>query len=313
MGGKVAKPIDLKKNGWSTIGAWVKKFKGGAVNSAIDLIKGNWKDKSVAGWVKSSSSDNTANAGINLVKGNWAKKSVAGWVKANSSSNSVTVTVNLKKKGGKAAGGGIFTKRDFTLLAGGGVITDSIWKATPKYAGGTNNAHGSMFIAGEAGAELVGHINGRTEVMNRFQLASVMEHAIVVGMSRFTQFWSELSKNVVLCANGVINAVLVSADAINGNMAMATATSYEGVNRLARYAVSEDSRNINNDRISNEEWKRNMRDFYVEYVEPTLKGIANDTKRQADKKETTVVQIGNKTVAKSIREQEKANGYRFTK
>lgn len=313
MGGKVAKPIDLKKHGWSTIGAWVKKFKGGAVNSAIDLIKGNWKDKSVAGWVKSSSSDNTANAGINLVKGNWAKKSVAGWVKANSSSNSVTVTVNLKKKGGKAAGGGIFTKRDFTLLAGGGVITDSIWKATPKYAGGTNNAHGSMFIAGEAGAELVGHINGRTEVMNRFQLASVMEHAIIVGMSRFTQFWSELSKNVVLCANGVINAVLVSADVINGNMAMATATSYEGVNRLARYAVSDDSRNINNDRISNEEWKRNMRDFYVEYVEPTLKGIANDTKRQADKKETTVVQIGNKTVAKSIREQEKANGYRFTK
>ena len=170
-----------------------------------------------------------------------------------------------------------------------------------------------MFIAGEAGAELVGHINGRTEVMNRFQLASVMEHAIVVGMSRFTQFWSELSKNVVLCANGVINAVLVSADAINGNMAMATATSYEGVNRLARYAVSDDSRNINNDRISNEEWKRNMRDFYVEYVEPTLKGIANDTKRQADKKETTVVQIGNKTVAKAVREQEKANGYKFTK
>lgn len=313
MGGKVAKPIDLKKNGWSKVSSWVSKFKGDAVKSAIDLIKGNWKDKSVAGWVKSSSSDNTANAGINLVKGNWAKKSVAGWVKANSSSNSVTVTVNLKKKGSKAAGGGIFTKRDFTLLAGGGVITDSIWKATPKYAGGTNNAHGSMFIAGEAGAELVGHINGRTEVMNRFQLASVMEHAIVVGMSRFTQFWSELSKNVVLCANGVINAVLVSADAINGNMAMATATSYEGVNRLARYAVSDDSRSINNDRISNEEWKRNMRDFYVEYVEPTLKGIANDTKRQADKKETTVVQIGNKTVAKSIREQEKANGYRFTK
>ena len=315
MGGKVAKPINLKTNGWSKVSSWItKSHMGGNVAKAIDLAKGNWKKKSVAGWV--GSKDNIGDPvekSINLVKGNWAKKSVAEWVKDHSSSNSVTVKVNLKKNGGKTAGGGIFTKRDFTLLAGGGVITDSIWKATPKYAGGTNNAHGSMFIAGEAGAELVGHINGRTEVMNRFQLASVMEHAIVVGMSRFTQFWSELSKNVVLCANGVINAVLVSADAINGNMAMATATSYEGVNRLARYAVSDDSRNINNDRISNEEWKRNMRDFYVEYVEPTLKGIANDTKRQADKKETTVVQIGNKTVAKSIREQEKANGYRFTK
>lgn len=313
MGGKVAKPIDLKKNGWSKVSSWItKSHMGGNVSKAIGLTKG-WKGDTVADWVKSKSGKDVDKA-IDLVRGNWSKyKSVAGWVKDHSSSESITVTVNLKKKGGKAAGGGIFTKRDFTLLAGGGVITDSIWKATPKYAGGTNNAHGSMFIAGEAGAELVGHINGRTEVMNRFQLASVMEHAIVVGMSRFTQFWSELSKNVVLCANGVINAVLVSADAINGNMAMATATSYEGVNRLARYAVSEDSRNINNDRISNEEWKRNMRDFYVEYVEPTLKGIANDTKRQADKKETTVVQIGNKTVAKSIREQEKANGYRFTK
>lgn len=315
MGGKVAKPINLKTNGWSKVSSWItKSHMGGNVAKAIDLKKGNWKDKSVGGWV--GSKDNIGDPVkkfINLAKGNWKDKSVAEWVKANSKSESITVTVNLKKKGSKAAGGGIFTKRDFTLLAGGGVITDSIWKATPKYAGGTSNAHGSMFIAGEAGAELVGHINGRTEVMNRFQLASVMEHAIVVGMSRFTQFWSELSKNVVLCANGVINAVLVSADAINGNMAMATATSYEGVNRLARYAVSDDSRSINNDRISNEEWKRNMRDFYVEYVEPTLKGIANDTKRQADKKETTVVQIGNKTVAKSIREQEKANGYRFTK
>lgn len=313
MGGKVAKPIDLKKNGWSKVSSWISKsYMGGKVAKAIDLTKG-WKGDTVADWVKSKSGDSVGKA-VSLVKGNWKGKSVAEWVKANSKSEEVIVTVKLKKKGANgAAGGGIFTKRDFTFLASGGVITDSIWKATPKYAGGTNNAHGSMFIAGEAGAELVGHINGRTEVMNRFQLASVMEHAIVVGMSRFTQFWSELSKNVVLCANGVINAVLVSADAINGNMAMATATSYEGVNRLARYAVSDDSRNINNDRISNEEWKRNMRDFYVEYVEPTLKGIANDTKRQADKKETTVVQIGNKTVAKAVREQEKANGYRFTK
>lgn len=312
MGGKVAKPIDLKKNGWSKVSSWVSKFKGNPVNAAVKLAKKDWK--TVGEWVGSKgNTGDPVKKSINLAKGNWAGKTVEEWVKKHSTGNGITVTVNLKKKGGKAAGGGIFTKRDFTLLAGGGVITDSIWKATPKYAGGTNNAHGSMFIAGEAGAELVGHINGRTEVMNRFQLASVMEHAIVVGMSRFTQFWSELSKNVVLCANGVINAVLVSSDAINGNMAMATATSYEGINRLARYAVSEDSRNINNDRISDEEWKRNMRDFYVEYVEPTLKGIANDTKRQADKKETTVVQIGNKTVAKSIREQEKANGYRFTK
>lgn len=177
MGGKVAKPIDLKKHGWSTIGAWVKKFKGGAVGAAVELTKKDWK--TVEGWVGSKNNRGGAvGKSINLAKGNWAGKTVEEWVKSKSSGYGITVKVNLKK-GGKAAGGGIFTKRDFTLLAGGGVITDSIWKATPKYAGGTNNAHGSMFIAGEAGAELVGHINGRTEVMNRFQLASVMEHAIV--------------------------------------------------------------------------------------------------------------------------------------
>ena len=55
-----------------------------------------------------------------------------------------------------------------------------------------------------------------------------------------------------------------------------------------------------------------MREFYREYVEPTLKEIANDTKRQADKSEKTVVQIGNRTVTDAVIEQQEANGYSFT-
>lgn len=45
------------------------------------------------------------------------------------------------------------------------------------YANGTTNAglHGSMFVAGENGAEMVGHINGQTEVLNRSQIAMAMK------------------------------------------------------------------------------------------------------------------------------------------
>jgi hypothetical protein len=39
-----------------------------------------------------------------------------------------------------------------------------------------------MFIAGEAGPEVVGHIGGRTEVLNRSQLASTMHSAVISGM-----------------------------------------------------------------------------------------------------------------------------------
>ena len=57
---------------------------------------------------------------------------------------------------------------------------------------------------------------------------------------------------------------------------------------------------------------KNIRDFYHEYVEPTLREIATDTKRQADKDEKTVVQVGNRVVNDAITTQRRANGYSFT-
>ena len=63
-------------------------------------------------------------------------------------------------------------------FASGGVMTKSFWKALPKYAGGTRNAHGSLFVAGEAGPEVLGHIGGRTEVLNQSQLAATMFAAV---------------------------------------------------------------------------------------------------------------------------------------
>lgn len=58
-------------------------------------------------------------------------------------------------------------------------------------------------------------------------------------------------------------------------------------------------------------FKEGMIEFYREYMEPTMREMAVDMKRQADKKEETVVQIGNRTVHDAVIEQREANGYSF--
>ena len=64
--------------------------------------------------------------------------------------------------------------------ARGGAFYGGSWHDIPQYAGGTANAHGSLFVAGEAGPEIVGHIGGRTEVLNQSQIAA----SIAAGVHR---------------------------------------------------------------------------------------------------------------------------------
>lgn len=67
----------------------------------------------------------------------------------------------------------------------GGIYSNGSWKNIPQYANGGVPSHGSMFIAGERGAEIVGHINGKTEVLNQSQTASAIYSAVVSAMSQF--------------------------------------------------------------------------------------------------------------------------------
>ena len=95
--------------------------------------------------------------------------------------SSIANIFTQKAEGGAFYGG---SWHDIPQFSSGGVITKdfmSSFSAIPRYAGGTVNA-GSMFIAGEAGPELVGHVGGRTEVLNQSQLASVMQSAVASGM-----------------------------------------------------------------------------------------------------------------------------------
>ena len=77
------------------------------------------------------------------------------------------------------------TNTESVAAATGGAVgpNGSLYRI-PQFAGGTLDA-GSVFIAGEAGPEVMGHINGRTEILNRSQMASVMNNAFVSAMSRF--------------------------------------------------------------------------------------------------------------------------------
>ena len=64
----------------------------------------------------------------------------------------------------------------------GGIFSNGFWSSIPQFANG-GALHGSLFLAGEAGAELVGHVGGRTEVLNRSQLASTMYASVRNAMS----------------------------------------------------------------------------------------------------------------------------------
>ena len=203
------------------------------------------------------------------------------------------------------------------MFSNGGYINakgnSGFWKSIPMYANGTANAglHGSMFVAGENGAEMVGHINGQTEVLNRSQIAQAMKSAVVAGMSQFTGYWRTINSQMVVCSNAIIRSILVSSDVTNASLAT-VGGSYDPTNALAQ-SVYEDSQRAYNNSHSEESLSRAMREFYQEYVEPTLKEIASDTKRQADKEEHTIVQVGNRTISDAVVTQQKANGYSFTK
>ncbi len=70
---------------------------------------------------------------------------------------------------------------------------------------------------------------------------------------------------------------------------------------------------VNNRNFSVTGFKEGMEEFYREYIEPTLSQMADDMRRQADKNEQTIVQIGNRTVTDAVTTQRKSNGYVFVK
>lgn len=204
IGTAVTIAVGLKKWGWTTLGLWtqadsglnvnirllkqgwttIANFVGTAVSVYVSLVKANWHN--LTAWIGNSST-----AYIYLARGNFY--SLQSWI-----GDSVTVRVNLKYGGGTvtssssksfgsatgggggSAGGGAGRSN---RRANGGIFSNGIWRDIPQYAGGTTNAHGSLFLAGEAGPEIIGHVGGRSEILNKSQLASAMYSSVVRAMA----------------------------------------------------------------------------------------------------------------------------------
>lgn len=132
----------------------------------------NWNDYQVYG-SKSGSSISRFTTWNSTA--NFTRKTIASSIPKDGENPKIDVTANITKFSGK--------NRIDLETAAGGVFKHGAYSSIPQYAGGTSKAHGSIFIAGEAGPEVVGHIGGRTEVLNRSQLAATMYSAVTSALA----------------------------------------------------------------------------------------------------------------------------------
>ena len=119
--------------------------------------------------------------------------------------------------------------------------------------------------------------------------------------------------NLGKSTNGVVADWVKSFTSVSPVMSFAVDTSalrYYSSDSFAK-TVSADVTTTRNYPVTG--FKEGMEEFYREYVEPTLTQMADDMRRQADKNEQTVVQIGNRTVSDAVTTQRKANGYVFVR
>lgn len=159
-GSTLFQSISLLKVGWTFIDIWAKKSAGGIISQLVGLAKNGWS--TVSNYVDNNKGG-TVWQGIGLYVNNW-----------NSFLGTVSGVLHNWFPSIFAEGGAIEHGK-VSRFAGGGVIN--------AYAGGTSSAHGSLFLAGEAGPEIVGHIGGRTEVLNKSQLAATMYAAVNAAMA----------------------------------------------------------------------------------------------------------------------------------
>ena len=96
-------------------------------------------------------------------------------------------------------------------------------------------------------------------------------------------------------------------------LALAVDTSALGYLDTAQFSKSISANVQSSADITADGFEEAMENFYREYVQPTLNQIADDMRRQADKDEHPIVQVGNRVITDAVETQKKANGYSFTK
>lgn len=181
----ISQAVSLIKKGWSTIKNWVGKIPG--VSQAVSLAKKGWS--SVKSWVGNIP---TLSAGIKLVKNGWS--SVKSWL-GNLNFNLGFKLPKIKVKWSEK------TVAGFTIKYPSGFNT---------YAKGGFPNMGEMFIAREAGPELVGKIGNRTTVANNEQIVEGVSegvYAAVLAAMRASENNGSQSVNVYLDGRQIMSAM----------------------------------------------------------------------------------------------------------
>lgn len=112
---------------------------------------------------------------------------------------------------------------------------------------------------------------------------------------------------------GVVNSWADSFTSVSPVMSFAVDTSALRYYSSDSFAKSISANVTSNSSVAVTGFKEGMEEFYREYIEPTMSQMAEDMRRQADKNEQTIVQVGNRVVSDAVTTQRKANGYVFVK
>lgn len=140
------------------------------------------------------------------------------------------------------------------------------------YARGGFPSIGELFIARESGPEMVGTIGNRAAVANNAQIVESISSGVYQAIM-----------NAMRLANTVTDKYSAVTNFANHNLVSSTV-------------------------MSTEDFEGILEQFYENH----LSQIAEDVRRQADKNEQTIVQVGNRTITDAVTTQQRANGYRFT-
>lgn len=211
-GGKTEKvdvSVNLKKNGWKTVTDWIGKIPG--VSQAVSLAKSGWS--TVKKWVGNIP---TVSQAISLAKSGWTN--VSKWI---GTMPTLSAGIKLAKSGWssiKAWLGNLDYKLNFKLPKIGvnwGSKTVLGFKISyPSgfytYAKGGFPDMGEMFIAREAGPEMVGKIGSKTTVANNDQIVEGISEGVytaVLAAMRQSEASGSQSVNVYLDGRQITNTV----------------------------------------------------------------------------------------------------------
>ena len=173
-----------KKNNVPTYLNWWERFKGGSVNKKLELsgITFDTLKNRTNLWLKLKGGKITKTLKIAGTSYDSLKNYNYYWNGVCNKTATLTMKVNMTTSDRKIINdtlykmnGGTFT---YTGKAGGGVYTGSEWRPITQYASGGTPTQGQMFIAREAGPELVGTLGGKTAVMNNDQIVASVSNGV---------------------------------------------------------------------------------------------------------------------------------------